>query len=93
VVEGARPVKATLWLVTGVAFRVVDEPYAVVVPYSTCDEDASFVAQVIIAPVFVILLAVIPDITGGVVSGGVKVVKMLSPEVARLPAASRLRTL
>ena len=38
------------------------------------------------------LEAATPLITGAVVSGGATVVKVLSAEVARLPAASRLFT-
>ncbi len=50
------------------------------------------VDQVMMAPVLVILLEVMPEITGGVVSGAAEVVKVLSPEVAVLPAASVLMT-
>jgi hypothetical protein len=44
------------------------------VPYSTREVEASSVVQVIAAPVLVILLAVIAEITGGVVSKGMRVV-------------------
>ncbi len=48
--------------------------------------------QVMMAPVLVILLEVMPEITGGVVSGATEVVNVLSPEVVVLPAASVLMT-
>ncbi len=63
-----------------------------VVPYWTWEVEASLVDQVMMAPVLVILLEVMPEITGGVVSGAAEVVKVLSPEVAVLPAASVLMT-
>ena len=54
--------------VTGAVFNVVDNPYEVVVPYSTCESDASFVAHVIVA-LLDVADADTPLITGGVVSG------------------------
>ena len=50
---------------------VVCEPYAVVVPYSTCEVLVSLVVQVMVAVVLVIALVEIPEMVGGVVSGGV----------------------
>ncbi len=58
----------TLWVVTGLLFNVEEEPYDVVVPYSTCVEDASWVVQVIVACVLVRLPALIPEIAGAVES-------------------------
>ncbi len=51
------------------------------------------VVQVMMAPVLVIVPAVMPEIEGGVVSGAAEVMKVLSPEVAVLPVASVLLTL
>ncbi len=63
-----------------------------VVPYWIWEEEASLVDQVMMALVVVMLLAVTPEIVGGVVSGAAEVVKVLSPEVAVLPVASVLLT-
>jgi hypothetical protein len=46
-----------VWLVTIAVFSVVDDPYAVVVPYSTCVSAASLVVQPIVAPWSLIALA------------------------------------
>lgn len=53
---------------TGVLFNVEEEPYDVVVPYSTCVEEASWVAQVIVACVLVRLPVPIPEMAGAVES-------------------------
>jgi len=82
-----------LCAVTAVAFNGVAVPYEVVEPYSTIESDASFVVQVITAPVAVTDPACTLVIVGGVVSAAFAVVKVKSPEVAVLPAASLLRTL
>ena len=50
------PVIFTLWLVTRALLKKVEVPYAVVVPYSTCDVDGLSVVQVIVTPLAVILL-------------------------------------
>jgi hypothetical protein len=55
--------------VTIAVFSVVDDPYAVVVPYSTWLSDASSVVQPIVAPAVVMAVALTPLMTGGVVSG------------------------
>jgi hypothetical protein len=47
---------------------VVVVPYEVLVPYSTCESPASFVVQLIVALLDVMLLAVTLLIVGGVVS-------------------------
>ena len=62
------PLIVTEWDVTILAFTGVELPYALDVPYSTCESAGSFVVHVIVA-----LLLVTPDdmtleITGGVVS-------------------------
>jgi hypothetical protein len=59
-----------------------------VVPYSTCEFDASFVVQDITA-----LVPVMPELdmllnTGAVKSGVAEVVNTLSPDTAGFPAAS-----
>jgi hypothetical protein len=75
-----------------VVLRVVDDPYAVVVPYWTWVSDASFVVQVTVAPLEVMFVACTAVIVGAVVSVDVVVVKVKFCEVARLPAASLLFT-
>ena len=67
---------------TKVEFNADRDPYTVVVPYSTCDEAASFVIQVITTPVDEMPLDVIPEISGAVVSVAADVVKVLSPDTA-----------
>jgi hypothetical protein len=67
---------------------VVVEPYAVVVPYSTREVESSSVVQVITAEVVARLPEVTAEITGGVESITAGVVKVLSVEIASLPAAS-----
>ena len=60
-------------------------------PYSTFESEGSFVIKVIVAELWVVVAETL-EIEGGVVSGGiggVKVVKVLSPESERLPALSR----
>jgi len=61
-------------------------------PYSTCVSDASLVVQVTVATVEPVLVALIAEKVGAVVSGGAAVVSVRSAERARLPAASRERT-
>ena len=87
-----RPVSVTLCVVTSAGSRMVVEPYAVVGPYLTWDVEPSLVVQVIVAPLLVGLPAVTVDMVGGVVSAAGAVVKVKSVEVARLFAASALRT-
>ncbi|MBO0797249.1 MAG: hypothetical protein J2P31_00345 [Blastocatellia bacterium] len=70
------------------ASSVIDCPYDAVVPYSTWLSEFLSVVQVIVALVAVMPTAATLDITGGVVSGRDVVVKVKSPEVARLPASS-----
>ena len=62
------------------------------VPYSTCDEAASLVVQMIVVESDVILLLLILDIAGAVVSGAADVVKVKFPDEAIFPAASVLFT-
>ena len=64
----------------------------VVGPYSTCVSAASSVVQETVATLAPVLVAETAEIVGAVVSGAAAVVKVLSAEVARLPAASRERT-
>jgi hypothetical protein len=64
----ARPESATLCDVTSAGSTVVTCPYAVVVPYSTCDVDASFVVHVTTAERSVRLPAVTAEMLGAVVS-------------------------
>jgi hypothetical protein len=66
----------------------VDEPYDVVVPYSTWLSAASFVVQVIVAPAEDTAEAVTAEITGGVVSGAA-VLNVKSPEFVELLEPSR----
>jgi hypothetical protein len=53
-VPGSSPLRPCPWLVTGVVSNGVVEPYAVVVPYSTCEVAGWFVVQVIVAAELVI---------------------------------------
>jgi hypothetical protein len=62
---------------------VVAEPYWSVSPYSTWLVAPSSVVQVMVAPVWVMPLAVTLEITGGVIS--TSVVKVLSPDSAQRP--------
>ena len=48
--------------------KAVDEPYAIVVPYSTCESAASFVVHVIVALLDVIDDAKTDEMVGGVMS-------------------------
>ena len=82
------PVRVSEWEVTGEVASAVDSPYAVGVPYSICESEASSVVQLIVAVEVVMLALPTLEMTGGVVSGGVAVVKVKSPDTARLPAAS-----
>ncbi|MEK6583651.1 MAG: hypothetical protein AABY66_02235, partial [Nitrospirota bacterium] len=61
---------------------VVDEPYDVLVPNSTCDEDTSLVLHEIVAEVPEILLVVTFEITGAVISDDADIVCETSLENA-----------
>jgi hypothetical protein len=50
--------------VTSAGSRVVVDPYAVVVPYWTCDDAVWSVVQMTVADVSVIVMALTPEITG-----------------------------
>ena len=84
---GLSPLRLMLWLVTSDGFKVVELPYEVVVPYSTCEEFATFVVQVIVAP-----LAVIPDSLTAEMVGDVVLVAVVKDHengaAMALPAAS-----
>jgi len=78
---------------------VVEDPYDVLVPYSTWVSDASSVFQATEAPVEVISEVATSEMTGAVVSGGAAVVKdtlwlsaaehsTIGPMHARVPAGS-----
>jgi hypothetical protein len=58
-----------------------EDPYAVVVPYFTCEEEAWSVVHVITAEVLLILPEATAEITGGFVS----VAKVRFEEMAELP--------
>jgi hypothetical protein len=62
-------------------------PYAVVVPYTTRESDNSSVVQEMVAVANDVEEA-IEEINGGVTSGAISVVKILSDEVAPLRSAS-----
>lgn len=70
VVLEERPVRVCECDVTRVESCVVWEPYDVVIPYCTCEVDASFVVHVISACVVVMEEEATLDITGAVVSSG-----------------------
>src|SRR5690606_18541869 len=65
-----RPLRTCVWLVARLDFRGVLLPKAVLVPYSTCELLASLVVQLMLAPVWLICAALMPLITGAVVSFG-----------------------
>jgi hypothetical protein len=83
------PLKPAECDVTIDPFNGVLEPYAVVVPYSTCVSLASLVVHETVAELDVAPELATALMTGGVVSGAAVVVKVKSPEVARFPAGSR----
>ena len=58
------------WLVTSDTLSVVEKPYNEVFPYSIWESDSSFVVQLIVVFVCVMLLADIEEIIGAVVSVG-----------------------
>jgi hypothetical protein len=91
VIQGARdsPLIDALCDATIVVFSALLLTYDVVMPYSTCVSLASFVVHHTDAALDVTPELDTPPITGGVVSGGAWVVNVKSPDVARLPAASR----
>ena len=66
-------------------FKVALDPYEVVVPYSTCESEASLVVQLMVAPVDVMFVDETALMTGGVVSAGVGVVKVKSLETCKFP--------
>ncbi len=68
-----RLLRSTLWLVIRVVSSVVNEPYEVVVPYSTCIVAPSLVFHWIVAPEEVIPVAVMFESVGAVVSVDVPV--------------------
>jgi len=82
------PLKPDECAVTIEALTAVVTPYAVVVPYSTCESLASSVVQETVAPEAEIADVATPLITGGVVSVGAEVVNVKSAEAPRLPSAS-----
>ena len=61
---GVRPDNVTECDVTGEALFAERDPYAVVVPYSTCELEGWSVVQVMVAEVVVIAPEVTPLITG-----------------------------
>jgi hypothetical protein len=75
-VDAVNPFNACACDVCSAALSVVVLPYCVVVPYSTCVVDASFVVQLTVTPLVVMPEAATALITGGVVSSGVEVVKV-----------------
>jgi hypothetical protein len=78
--------------VTFDVLSVLDDPYDVLVPYSTCVSDASSVVHDTVAPLLVRPDDPTPEIVGGVVSGAAAVMNVKSADVVKLPAASRLST-
>ena len=80
---GCKPVSIAECVVTNCESRVVVDPYAVVVPYSTCELAARFVLQPIVAAVSVTPL----DPTFEIVNdGGLdNVVKLKSELAVSLP--------
>ena len=82
------PANACEWDVTNAVFNVVDEPYDIVVPYSTCVSLFSFVVHVIVAPVVVKDKDVTDEIIGGVVSGATMENVIVKSLVFTFPAVS-----
>ena len=66
---------------TSELFAVERDPYAIVVPNSTCDEDGWSVTQVIVAEALVTFDTFTAEMTGA----GVVVVKLRFEEIARVP--------
>jgi hypothetical protein len=87
VVPSVRPVNVTEWLVTIVESNVEFDPYAVVVPKFTCDEEAWSVVHVIVAEVLVMLLTSTFEITGGPTGAVPVVVKLITVEYPVAPSA------
>jgi hypothetical protein len=79
--EAARPLSIIECEVTKAALDEA-EPYAVVRPYTTFELAASSVVQVVVAPVYEVLVA-IEEMTGGVLR-----TVTVTEEVARLPEVS-----
>ena len=90
------PIRGTEWFITLLESRAVVLPYALVVPYITCELECMLLFQVIVAPVCV-GLAIIIDSTGVVLAVCVVVVAVtalveavvnsMSLEVAMVPEA------
>ncbi len=72
VVPGVRPVSVTVWVVTSVGFSGEADPYPVVVPKLTSDDEAWSVVHAIVAVPLVTLLELTLVITG---AGAVPVVE------------------
>ena len=58
----------TLWEVTRLLSIAVSDPYEVVVPYSTCDVDASLVVHEMVAALLVTFDDATAEVAGAVVS-------------------------
>ncbi len=85
-VEALSPVSVTECDVTRVLTSGDCEPYAVVVPYATCELDAWSVVHVIVAVVEVIPVAVTALMTGG--GPPARVAKVELADAATFPEAS-----
>ena len=79
--EACNSDKATLCEVTRVVLTGVVEPYAVVVPYSTCELEGSSVVQMTVAPDEVTELADTLEITGSCTCVTLTVTGMLAVAV------------
>jgi hypothetical protein len=83
VVPGVSPVIATECAVTRAALRAESDPYAVVVPYPTCELEGRSVVQVTMA-----VVVVMPVAATALIVGIVAVVENVKfPDIA-VPAAS-----
>lgn len=88
-VPASKPPSVSLWAVTKAASNGDEDPYAVVVPYSTWEVATILVVQVTVAPEVEMLVAANAEITG---PGLEVVVNEESPETVNIPDPSALLT-
>jgi hypothetical protein len=88
-VLAARLLIDTAWLVTCVELRIEELPYAIVLPYSTCESAATSVAQAIAAVAEVTGAAATAEIAGvaAVFAEAAVSLKLFSVELAPATAA------
>jgi hypothetical protein len=87
VVPGVRPVSVTVWLVTIVGFSGEADPYPVVVPKFTSDDEAWSVVHVIVAVVLLIPPTSTFEIAGGPAGAVPAVLKVITAEFPVAPFA------